>query len=301
MNKYKQGSGGVIWVVLALGFAVLSAMLGYRLYQTSDAAAVATVNGEKITRVQVYDRMVKQGGTEAIGRMIDEILVKQESNRLNVTVTDSEINAEIDKIKQRIGGDAQFNAALAQYNVTLEQIKDDTQHNLRIRKMIMKDLTIADDDLKAHFEENRETYDQKEQIKARHILVHTEEEAKALKAELDSGADFGQLAAAHSEDTGSKVMGGDLGFFERGAMVPEFDQVAFTMETGRISEPVKSSFGYHIIQVTDKKEARQVTFEEVKDQVSESYTSAKVQELYGPFMEALKAKANITNTLVADS
>ncbi len=91
-----------------------------------------------------------------------------------------------------------------------------------------------------------------EEIHARHILVATEQEAKDIKAQLDAGGDFAQLAAKSSTDTGSKASGGDLGWFGKGVMVPEFETAAFSLQPGQISDPVKSSFGYHIIQVLEK-------------------------------------------------
>jgi foldase protein PrsA len=297
LKKQAENPMGVVWVVAALGFAVISAFLGYRLTQTSDTSAVATVNGEKITRAQVYDRLVQQGGKDTVGRMIEEMLVNQEAKRLNVTVSDTEITAEINRIQDQLGGEARFFATLAQYGVTLEQLRFDLTHNLRMKKLILKDIVLSDEELKAWFEQNRDRYDEEEQVKARHVLVRTLDDALAVKAELDKGADFVAIAAAKSEDPGSKEIGGDLGFFGRGDMVPEFEQVAFTLEVGKVSDPVQSSFGFHVIQVTDKKAAKVATFEEVKGKVSDAVKNEKYSQLAMPFMESLKARAKITNTL----
>lgn len=296
MKKNSQSSMGWIGIVLALGFAALSAMLGVRLYQVGDSAPVATVNGDKITKHALYERMVEQGGSSVVSRMIDELLLSQEAKRQNVSVSDSDIAAEIAKIKERIGGEERFQMTLLQYGVSEEQLKVDLRFGLLTKKLIMKDVTLSDDELKTFFEEFRFQYQEAEQVQARHILVKTEEEAKAIKSELDGGADFAKMAAEKSEDKGSGAAGGDLGFFGKGDMVPEFEQVAFSLEKGKISEPVKSDFGYHIIQVMDKKAAKDPTFEEAKARVTEDYTDQKVEDLRQPFMESLRAKANITNT-----
>lgn len=288
---------GWVGIVLALGFAVLSAMLGMRLYQVSDTAPVATVNGAKITKQDLYERLVEQGGVSVVSRMIDEMLVEQEAKRNNLSVTDTDINAEIANIKEQVGGEEMFNMTLLQYGLTVDQLKTDVRFSLMTKQLILKDVTVNDADLQAFFEEYRYRYEEDEQVRARHILVGTEEEALAIREQLIQGADFAQLAAEKSQDPGSGAMGGDLGFFGRGEMVVEFDQVAFSLQQWNISEPVKSGFGYHIIQVTDLKPARKPTFEEAKAEITEDFKDKKADELRQPFMESLRAKANITNTL----
>jgi peptidyl-prolyl cis-trans isomerase C len=104
------------------------------------------------------------------------------------------------------------------------------------------------------------------EVRARHILVETEDEAKAVLAELKKGADFAELAKAKSKDPGS-ADGGDLGYFTKDQMVPEFSEVAFKLEKGQLSDPVKSQFGWHVIKVEDKRERKPPEFDKVKDQL----------------------------------
>src|SRR2546430_8569212 len=116
------------------------------------------------------------------------------------------------------------------------------------------------------------------EVRARHILVETEDEAKAVVAELKKGADFAELAKAKSKDPGS-ADGGDLGYFTKDQMVPEFSEVAFKLEKGQLSDPVKSQFGWHVIKVEDKRERQPPEYDKVKDQLenflvrSEEHTS----------------------------
>src|SRR6201991_2806165 len=117
-----------------------------------------------------------------------------------------------------------------------------------------------------------------QEVHARHILVETEDEAKAVKAELDKGADFAELAKKKSKDPGS-ADGGDLGFFTKEQMVPEFSAVAFALEPGKISDPVKSQFGWHIIKVEEKRNRKAPDFEQVKGQI-ETYVTRKAQADY---------------------
>ncbi len=126
-----------------------------------------------------------------------------------------------------------------------------------------------------------------QEVHARHILVETEDEAKAVKAELDKGADFADLAKKKSKDPGASD-GGDLGFFTKDQMVPEFSAVAFALEPGKISDPVKSQFGWHIIKVEEKRNRKPPEFDQVKAQI-ETYVSRKAQADYvGKLREAAK-------------
>jgi peptidyl-prolyl cis-trans isomerase C len=108
-----------------------------------------------------------------------------------------------------------------------------------------------------------------QEVRARHILVETEDEAKAVLAELKGGADFAELAKTKSKDKTAAAEGGDLGYFTKDQMVPEFSKVAFALEPGKLSEPVKSQFGWHIIKVEDKRARPVPAFEKVKDQIQE--------------------------------
>src|SRR6201996_8339638 len=117
-----------------------------------------------------------------------------------------------------------------------------------------------------------------QEVHARHILVETEDEAKAVKAELDKGADFAELAKKKSKDPGASD-GGDLGFFTKEQMVPEFSQAAFALEPGKISDPVKSQFGWHIIKVEEKRQRKAPGFDQVKSQI-ETYVTRKAQADY---------------------
>jgi peptidyl-prolyl cis-trans isomerase C len=114
-----------------------------------------------------------------------------------------------------------------------------------------------------------------EEVHARHILVPTEDEAKAIEAELKKGADFATLAKEKSKDPGA-ADGGDLGYFTKDQMVAEFSDVAFKLDKGQVSDPVKTQFGWHIIKVEDKRTKPTPTFDEVKSQIS-TYVAHRAQ------------------------
>src|SRR6201994_4352166 len=136
----------------------------------------------------------------------------------------------------------------------------------------------TDENMKKAYEEAAKQIEGEQEVHARHILVETEDEAKAVEAELKKGADFAELAKKKSKDPGASD-GGDLGFFTKDQMVPEFSAVAFTLEPGKISDPVKSQFGWHIIKVEEKRARKAPDFEQVKAQI-ETYVTRKAQAEY---------------------
>jgi len=145
----------------------------------------------------------------------------------------------------------------------------------------------TDDAMKKVYEEASKQITGEQEVRARHILVETEDEAKAVAEELKKGADFAELAKMKSKDPGA-ADGGDLGFFTKEQMVPEFSAVAFTLEPGKISDPVKSQFGWHIIKVEEKRSRKAPDFEQVKAQI-ETYVTRKAQAEYvGKLREAAK-------------
>lgn len=149
---------------------------------------------------------------------------------------------------------------------------------------------ITDDKIKKRYDELAAKYKPEDEVRARHILVPAEAEAKDLLKQLKDGADFAKLAAEKSRDTGSSKQGGDLGYFPRGAMVKPFADAAFGMKTGEVSEkPVKTDFGYHIIKVEDRRKSSAPPLAEVKDQIAAQVE----QELVAQLVKDLEAKAKI--------
>lgn len=165
---------------------------------------------------------------------------------------------------------------------------------------------VTDEDLKKYYNENKDKFKNPESVKARHILVKVAAGAddaawKAalkkindVKKKLKKGEDFAKLAKEYSDDPGSKQKGGDLGYFTKGRMVPEFEKAAFSMKKGEISDPVKTNFGYHLIEVTDKKAASQKPFEEAKSGIKRTLTQEKQQKVMDDLMAKLKKKYKVT-------
>jgi peptidyl-prolyl cis-trans isomerase C len=139
-------------------------------------------------------------------------------------------------------------------------------------------VATTDEAMKKVYQDASKQISGEQEVHARHILVESEDDAKAIAEELKKGADFAELAKKKSKDPGASD-GGDLGFFTKDQMVPEFSNVAFTLEPGKISDPVKSQFGWHIIKVEEKRSRKAPEFEQVKSQI-ETYVTRKAQADY---------------------
>jgi peptidyl-prolyl cis-trans isomerase C len=147
---------------------------------------------------------------------------------------------------------------------------------------------VTPDAMKKVYDEAKSQMTGEEEVRARHILVPTEDEAKAVLAEVKKGTDFAEMARQKSKDPGAAAEGGDLGYFTKDQMVPEFSAVAFKLNKGDISDPVKTQFGWHIIKVEDKRTKPVPDFDKVKDQI-ETYVERRAQaEFIGKLRENAK-------------
>lgn len=156
-------------------------------------------------------------------------------------------------------------------------------------KEIMAKAKVSDQEAKDYYDKNRDDFIVAKEIRASHILVKTEDEAQKVLSRLKKGEKFEAVAKAVSVDTGSAKNGGDLGFFKKGQMVPEFERAAAALKVGEItSAPVKSPFGYHIIKVTDKKTGDPIPFDKVQDLVSQKLAGEKQKTVFDAYLAELK-------------
>src|SRR5262249_42661514 len=201
-----------------------------------------------------------------------------------------------------------FEKALKDRGMTVDSLKSDARTDLSVNKVM--DGAVAnipgptDAEAKDFYEKNPDKFKEDEQVRASHILVRVDPNADAkmkarAKAEIDSvlkqaksGADFAQLAQQHSQD-GSAAQGGDVGYFPKGQMVPEFDQAAFALPVGQVSGVVTTQFGYHVIKVTDRKPARTIPLDEAMPRIKGYLEQQKKQKAAETFIDGLKKKSKI--------
>ena len=274
----------VLLVIVILGAALA-------VYFSQRDQVFATVNGEKISKNELFDAMYAQNGEAVLDDLSMRLLIKQEGRRLGLIVT----NEEIEKIitENFPGGEEELNSALQYYGLTMDAFREETALNLLLRKIAHSQIEIGEGDTEEYYEANKERFSIPTEVEARHILVETEEEANALIAQLEDGADFAELAKEHSLDKANKDSGGNLGYFTKNDMVAEFSAAAFDLAVGERSQPVKTSYGYHIIEVLNRKEGRARSYDEVKDEVREALLEEKSYEFTSELLVTLRAEAKI--------
>ncbi|WP_281979058.1 peptidylprolyl isomerase [Pseudorhizobium flavum] len=178
-------------------------------------------------------------------------------------------------------------AETEEFQKRMEYIKDRELHNSYFRKHVVD--AVTDEEVKARYEKEIAALPKQEEVNARHILVKTEEEAKAVIADLDAGKDFAELAKAKSEDS-NKDDGGDLGWFSKGRMVPEFEEAAFALEKGAYTKtPVQSQFGFHVIKLEDRRDVQPPALEQVEPQVRQLV----MRDKYLALIEKAKAEQTV--------
>lgn len=178
-----------------------------------------------------------------------------------------------------------------EFLVQIEKAKKEILTQMTINSELSK-ITVSEEEIKEYYENNKEKFQEAEQVRAKHILVDTEEEAKSIKAQIEGGLSF-EEAAQNNSKCPSSSNGGDLGFFTRGRMVPEFENAAFELNVGEVSAPVQTQFGFHLIKVEEKKEASVKSFEEVEQMIGGTVLQEKQASKYYELVEELKGKFNV--------
>lgn len=306
-----------IILIVVVAFFVISIFYGLGQYRSSQQRKlyIAEVNGTGISynqwqnafsnAISRYDdktlssmdqSLINSFKKNILEQIINYELLFQQAEKEKVKISQDDINLEIDKIKDNFSSPEEFNEALKANKLTLTQLKDDIKRQLMIQYILEEarnKINITDDELLEYYNENQESFFESKRIHARHILVETEEEAKSIIDQLKEGIiDFAELAKEKSICP-SAENGGDLGFFAKGQMVKEFEDVSFSLEPGEISDIVKTEFGYHIIKCEEKKEAYNPTFEEVKDQINNTLIYQRENEETLALLSKLKEEANI--------
>lgn len=296
--------------------------------------SVATVNGVKISKEE-FDRnllaakeqFAKVGWQESdpakmtelndkvLDRLINVELLHQQSSKQGIVIDPKEVDDTVAGFKKQFPDEAAFQDFLKEKQVSEEEMKAEIEKSMALKKLqdILKvefteTTVVTDKDAEKFYAENQDMFKQPEQVKASHILVSVDENAdEATKKEahekiesvgkqIKDGGDFAELAKTNSSCP-SSANGGDLGFFGKGQMVKPFEDAAFSMNVGDVSDVVETKFGYHIIKLTDKKAEGTMTFDEVKEKLIPWLKQQEIEKKFNTYLEDLKKNAKIERTL----
>jgi len=261
---------------------------------SSDNKTLVAVNGYNITKGELDAKLESQpAATQVVRQMLQQDLLFQYAKDNNIQVTDGDIDQQINQIKAQMS-DLQLQQALAQQGMTMQDLRDVMRERVIVNKAISKEVNITPAMMQDYLNKNHALLDQPAQVDARHILVADLATANMIEAKLHSGGDFAALARQYSTDPGTKDKGGELGYFTQGAMVKQFSDVAFSLKPGQISQPVKSPYGWHIIQVEHVKPAQVATLANSGSKIRDNLLNAQEQIRVPDFMNNLMANAKIT-------
>jgi len=257
----------------------------------ADEEIVASVNGKQITLAEYYQRLEQEAGAIILNQMIIEELLLQKQIETNIEVTEDDLSMALIEIITQVGGFEGLQYYLYQTGMSEDEFLAQLELNILISKLAENEVQVTDEEIEAWFYENKNLFAFEEEVEASHILVDTEAEALEIMELLNSGADFAELARTRSQDTYSAINDGQLGYFSKGTMVEPFEQMAFSLDINELGM-VESTFGWHIIKVTDKQEAREATLEEAWEQAKRSLIAAKTLDPYA-YIDKLHQEAEI--------
>jgi peptidyl-prolyl cis-trans isomerase C len=284
---------------------------------------LARVNGEDVTKAD-FDRLIKNmelGAGQpvpaerrdeiyrgALDQLITYTVLKQEVRARNISVPEAEIEGSLKEMQKQFPNDKEFKKALSDRGMTVDRLRADARIDMAINKMIEDEVALepeaTDGQVRDFYDKNPDKFTQDEAVRASHILIRVEPDApdaekqkararaEDLAKQAKAGADFAELARKHSAD-GSAAAGGDLNFLVPGQTVAPFDKAVFSMQPGEISDVVETEFGFHVIKVTEKRDASLVPFTQISPRIRAFLTDEAKQGRAQAFIEELKKKAQI--------
>lgn len=245
---------------------------------------------------------------QAVDNSINRILLEQAVAKLGITAPKEQVDARIDYYRKNFVSEEAFAADIAKQGLTLDKLRAEVEIGMKAEELFNRRTAglqaPSDKDIRDFYNSNKDQFQQGERLRASHILLTVEKdaapdvraqkkkEAEEVLAELKKGADFADMARKHS-GCPSKDKGGDLGFFERGSMVPEFEAVAFNLKDGEMSGIVETQFGYHIIKATEHAKATSVPFDQAKQNITQYLTEQKKQQAIAAYFDSLRSVAKI--------
>ena len=251
--------------------------------------------------------MIDNFKQQTVEFLIERHLVERVLEQQDIEVSEEDIDEAYDELRQRIGDDEDFEVRMEQLGFSDDDIRDSLEDDVELEKFLATryDLDISEREVEQFYDNNRQQFQRREEVRARHILIevgeHIDEReeqdalarAEEIYREASDGADFSELVTEYSEGP-SADDGGDLGAFTREAMVERFSTEVFDeLEVGEISEPVRTEFGFHIIEKMEHHDGGPADIEEVRSDIEMELKNQRLQEVFDDFVEELRAEADI--------
>ncbi len=315
----------IIKIIMVLTLILVSA-LAMAADKKAPADKAAVVNGVVITKgefereLDFFVKRASQRGQQVpesqmptmksnvLESLIDRELLFQESQKKGIQIKAESVTEQLTIVKKRFSDEAEFKKVLAENNLTESKLKTDIKREMAIQQVIEKEVyervQITDAETKSFYDKNPQQFQQPERVKASHILIKVDAAAtdaqksearkkiQEVQKKAQEGEDFAALAKTYSEGP-SGPRGGDLGYFRRGQMVKPFEEAAFSMKTNEVSDIVETKFGYHLIKVGDKQPAQKISYDEVKDRLSEHLKKQKMNSETRVYVQTLRDGAKI--------
>ncbi len=306
------------WYLGVIGAVLVVVVAGAIYFSQSSGGVAATVNGVAIPQSEV-DKQVDQikqqqpkifegeAGKQqeeqvrksTIDSLVTAELIRQEAEKQNITVSKADVDKRVADVKKVFKTDKQFQEALQQQGLTEGELDEKIREQAVAEKMLKKvtgTIKISNKELKKYYDENKAQMVEPERKQWRHILVKKKSKADKLRAELEGGADFAELAKENSVDEGTKEKGGDLGLRQDTDFPPEISAGLKDITVDSFSEPIKGPDGYHIFQLTEIRPEQEKSFKEVKGELKQGLEREEQRKKFAEWLEKAKKKADIEIT-----
>lgn len=278
-------------LVAILALSIFAAPLATLAESGADAEVVAKVNGVAITRQQFLDLLEAEYGFYALQELVQKELIRQKAEQMEISVDEAEFNETWELIVAQLGGPQMMQLMLLQNGISERQFREQLRWNMLVSALAGAEVEVTEETLQQWFEANRNRYDQPLAVEVSHILVDTEEQAQELLALLEEGADLADLAAEHSLDPGTVTQGGYLGWITESLTVPEFESLAFGLEVGAFGI-AESVYGWHVVTVHSRQEAKTANYAEVAEQVEQDYRRSNALD-FQSYVAKLEQEASL--------
>lgn len=294
--------------VMAQNNEDVAAVVGNKKIYISEVNAilqnVMRQNGISEGQIDINSPQLDKVRKSIVENLVNRELLLLASSENKPENLDELVKTEITDIKSQFETEEQYQQALQQNQMDEKKLIEQLKKNILLDKYvnnIQQGITVSESEKKTYYENNKSNFHQKEQVKVSHIIILTgenanydnpEEKINEIYEKIKKGVSFRELAKEYSED-GSAQNGGNLGYIKRGATVASFEDVAFSTKVGEVSKPFKSKFGYHILKVEDKKEEKQLSFDEVENEVEQILVDEKAKNKLNEKLQELKQKYDV--------